>query len=256
VKHLLYLATPIFLLLLGVAACSTTISRVDLKYTSDAHLKPAERFLVIKQPPHAIGERVRQFITKSAGTIMEQQEHLSFRYAPHPQGEENWVASRVVFEKEWEAYKKNDIRIYEAIDRKDPKLTIPQTVREDDAKADASFMRASLAPRLGESERNLNHLVGLIGVFSLIHWKRDEKIDTILYVWWWRQNDGTTKVYARAVPHMIEYNVEAAPGAWALYDLWPATTGAADADIVLRLFAFLKGDDGAATPLKPTAASS
>jgi hypothetical protein len=218
-------------------------SRVDFKYTSDAYLAPAARFRVVNAPSNAVAQLVTRFVAQEKGQIDSSESNLGFRLAPAPDAEEAWRVSRAIFEKEWYAFGQDDIGIYRAIDRSSPVANKPQVIKILEPNTGGAFVKATLAPRVGQAERSMT-------LTFTIKWKTDVEIETHLYVWWWPKPDGATLVYARAVPYMPKYKVEAAPGSWVQRNLWSATTGAADAQIVERLFAFLAS--GVSTPPVPS----
>lgn len=233
---------------LASTGCTRHFTRVDFKYTSDSYLSPAQRFVASPVPPEAVGPMVRQFVAAEQGQVAEALERLPFQYRPAPEGEETWRLSRAVVETEWKAFREDNPRAYDRIDRSDPRLKLLEITKVDDPAATTSFLKAFLAPRTGESERSVHHVV-------TAKWKVTEEIDSTLLVWWWPRGDGSTVVYARALPRMSKKGLEAAPGNWVQYNLWPATTGAEEAEVVRRLFAYLS-QPGAAPVAAPTAAPS
>ena len=229
-----------------LCGCSHHFTRVDFKYTSDAYLRPADRFQQVNAPPATVGSLVQLFITQRGGRVVDAKAGVPFRFEPGPQAEPAFAAARALFEQEWDAYQQNDFSLYKALDRKDPLIDAPQVVQVPDPEARTSWVKARMAPRTGKAQRTLS-------IHVTVHWKVDEEIETALMVWWWPRPDGTTVVFARALPVLPKYGAEAGSGGWVQYSLWPATTGAADAQIVQDLFFFLTG--GAAVPSAPAPAT-
>jgi hypothetical protein len=234
-------------LVLSSTGCSRHFTRVDFKYTSDSYLSPTQRFVASPVPPESVGAMVRQFVAAEQGQLADAKDRLPFQYRPTPEGDEAWKLSRSIVETEWEALRTDDPRLYDRIDRGDPRLKLPEIVKVDDPGASTSFVKAFLAPRVGQSERKVHHVV-------TAKWKVNEEIDSALLVWWWPRGDGTTVVYARALPRMAKNNLEAAPGAWVQYSLWTNTTGSEETEIVKRLFAYLAQSSGAPAAFVPGAA--
>ncbi|MGC4119979.1 MAG: hypothetical protein QM765_36450 [Myxococcales bacterium] len=227
---------------LASTGCSRHFSRVDFKYTSDSYLNPTARFVATPVPPESVGPMVRQFVAAEQGKVVDAQDRLPFQYRPTPEGDEAWKLTRAIVESEWQAFRENDRRSYDRIDRSDPRLNTPEIAKVDDPGATTSFLKAFLGTRIGQSERKVHHGI-------TVKWKVNEEIDSALLVWWWPRGDGSTVVYARALPRMVKSNLEAAPGAWVQYKLWPDTTGTEEADVVKRLLAYLA--QPGATPAAP-----
>jgi len=207
--------------------------QVDLKYSSDAHLAPAARFLEVHTSPQTASKLVDEYVKRNQGRVELSESKLPFRFVPASNSESAFRAARRVFEQEWEAYAAQSPRRYRGIDRSDPLLSTPEVLQVADAAANTWWVRASILPRSAQifHARETTY-------FSTT-WATNEAVETRLYVWWWAAPKGKTIVYARGVPFMRHYQAEAAPGAVVDWQLWKVTNGAVDAALVRELFAFI-----------------
>ncbi|MGC4122461.1 MAG: hypothetical protein QM765_49365 [Myxococcales bacterium] len=246
------------LALLSFIGCTRHFTRVDFKYTSDSHLRPGERFIAVPASPEAVGALLRSFVTEEQGQVSETLDRLPFHYRPSPEGEEVWGLTRAIVEREWEAFHRDSPALYDRIERRDPRLQAPELVKVDDPAATTSFLKASVAPRGVPQERKVRTRDGY-GPFgdrhpfrwtTIARWTVNEALDSVLLVWWWPRGDGSTVVYARALPRMVKQGLEASPGARVQYGLWSSasTDGAIEAEVVRRLFSFLRWRPAPATP--------
>lgn len=211
-------------------------SRVSFHYTSDVHIAPSARFLEVHASPEVVRTLVTEYVTRNQGRIDLAESKLSFRFAPGPKAEAAFEADRRVAQQEWKAYAAYRFRDWKNVDRTDPVLQEPVIVREDDPAANSSFVRATMLMRstaLVHSDTAM--ITPTVAVTN--SWTTSEALESRLYVWWWPIAGGKTVLYARGLPFMPAYQVEAELGASVAYPLWTVTTGEAEAKLVTELFA-------------------
>jgi hypothetical protein len=225
-------ATLFALLLSCLEGCASHFSRVDFKYDSNAHLRPADTMVKLTATPAEALERVRAFAAQNGGTVTKSGPDRPPRRIEFPaDADEIWQAKRALFEAEWHAFDKDDPPSYFALDRKAPLLQRHVLEVKHDGVVESLSARIEFPAR--QAQRKIERGLGPV---IPVWWTEVHNVDIkpVLYAFIWRGADGVTWVYARATPRID--NVEAgAPKAWCDYQLWKASTGYQEAMLVREL---------------------
>lgn len=240
--------TSIIFLIIVLIGCAK-YSTVEFVWTSDDHLKPANRLVVLDAKPADVAQALRNWILMSGGVEIKFDDNFAKVIRTTEMANNNYDQARQIAKKRWDSYSGNNPYEWES-DFKKYQSLINSQVSEVSGDSKGFNITAKILKQTVEAKNiNVTQYVtyvsegGNLTGYAKTNALEYETVNKTLFSevsFWIFSDQGKTKVYARAKPYDVDRDISANPGAKIKYKWWPYITGEDEAWLVTKSLKFLK----------------
>jgi hypothetical protein len=244
------------LLLIACAGCVTSSGRIPFCWSSDHHLLPEERTVVLRAPPGAVLRHLEEWVKSRGGGRVGEVEEFPFTLALHPEASKLHAKAIAIAEPFWRAYEERKRRDWKGSSYGDLRGYVERQVVLEKSSRKGHLLTVKLGDRVGrtfivvQAGTTSTYIPGTDGYPGVTVTTPALRAKEILLPFHSLirfhvvPSGGGTRVHAQGVPVEGENDVPASYERKIGGDWWPAITGREEASFVKDALLHLIAKDG------------